>query len=270
MEGRVPFEIIPAVDIMAGSAVRLVGGDYSSAKVYWKDAGDAASYWQDQGAARLHVVDLDGALKGETVNGRALEAIRSRFFGLLDFGGGIRDVEGAGRAFDAGADFVDLGTALLKDAGFAGGLVKGYPGRIIASVDLKGGRAMAEGWTEGLDLRVEALAGILKVLGIGTAIVTDVSKDGGLKGVSVGILEPFIAQGLCAIASGGTGTLDDIRKAARKAASMELIHEKGGRALGLIVGKALYEKAFSLGEAKEAASSAAAEARGRSLEGLRP
>lgn len=256
MEDRTRFTIIPAVDIMSAGAVRLTGGDYSSAKLYWKDAGDAAAYWQDRGAVRLHVVDLDGALKGEVVNKKTLERIRSRFTGLLDFSGGIRDLEGAKFAFDAGADFVDLGTILLKDTDFAGRMAASYPGRIFASADLKDGSCMGEGWTKGSRLGPEELAGTLKDIGINTAIVTDISKDGRLKGASVGILGPFISSGLNAIVSGGIGTLDDIRRAAREAASMERSYEKGGRVLGLIVGKALYEGAFGLEEAIGAASSA--------------
>jgi len=252
MEHTARFDVIPAIDVMSGSAVRLTGGDYSTAKVYFKDAGDAASYWQNSGAVRLHVVDLDGAKAGKTVNCKALERIRSRFGGKVDFSGGIRGLSGAKRAFELGADYIALGTALL-DGDDAMLVAEGFPGMVIASADLKHGDAMLEGWTKGSGASAASLAGRIAALGIGTAIVTDVSRDGKLQGASSDYCAPFLERGLDAIVSGGVGSLEDVRRMAAEAV-------RGGyhgRITGVIVGKALYEGAFGYQEAVRAAAAAA-------------
>lgn len=246
------LEIIPAVDILAGRAVRLTGGAYETAKAYYEDAADAARCWADAGAARLHVVDLDGARAGHPVNIRAMEGIRAAFPGAIDISGGIRRMGDVADLFAMGADLVALGTSLLlgeDGTGLASEAAKEFPGRVIASIDLKGGTAMARGWTESSGVKAEELAAYIRSLGMRTVIVTDVLKDGSMTGPSLKSLEHFAKAGLRAILSGGIGSLEDIRAVARAKAAYG-----GYEAIdGIIAGRALYEGAFTYREAKEAA-----------------
>ncbi len=186
------LEIIPAVDILGGKAVRLTRGGYDTAKVYWENPADAARYWADQGATRLHVVDLDGAKAGELINLGPIAAVRGAFTGVMDLSGGIRDMELAKKAFDMGSDFIALGTSLAEYGGFIRNAVIEYPGKVIASADLKSGTAMARGWTQSAGISAGELAELLSTIGITTAIVTDVIRDGALKGASVDAAMPFI------------------------------------------------------------------------------
>ena len=260
------LDIIPAVDILAGQAVRLTFGGYDTAKSYRADAADAAKFWADEGARRLHVVDLDGAKAGRTVNLDAVERIRQAYGGVMDVSGGLRSIGDVEAVLGLGADMVALGTSLLKvgsagrDGGAGVGAVAGvslgegavrmFPGRVIASADLKAGLAMAQGWTEGSGYEAGGLARAIARCGIGTVIVTDILKDGGMMGPSIEAVLPFAEAGLKVIVSGGVGTLDDIRKVAEAAAQ----GGSYGAIVGIIVGKALYEGAFSYRQAMEAAA----------------
>lgn len=252
--GRQVLEIIPAVDILGGSAVRLTGGSYDTAKAYRADAADAARFWADEGATRLHVVDLDGAKAGRLVNRAAVERIRAAFAGVIDVSGGIRGIEDVEAVLGLGADLVALGTSLLGGAGANGAASLGaeacgrFPGRVLASADLKGGVAMKHGWTEGSGIGAAELASAIAACGIEAVIVTDVLKDGGLKGPSIESVLPFSNAGLKVIVSGGIGSLEDIRRVAEAKAQGAGF----GSITGIIVGKALYEGRFSFRQAMEA------------------
>jgi len=256
------IEIIPAVDIWGGKAVRLTRGGYDTAKVYWENPADAASYWADQGAARLHVVDLDGAKAGKLVNLGPIAELRGAFTRFIDQSGGIRDMETARQAFDMGADFIALGSSLAEAGGFIRKAVFEYPGKVIASADLKSGTAMARGWTQSAGLSAGELAKLLSTIGISTAIVTDVIRDGALKGASVDAALPFITAGIDVIVSGGIGSLEHLRLVAKAAKGLVdagkglgIDGAKGlGSIVGIIVGKALYEGIFTLDEARGAAT----------------
>lgn len=258
------LEIIPAIDILAGQAVRLTFGGYDTAKSYRADAADAAKLWADEGARRLHVVDLDGAKAGRPVNLAAVERIRRAFGGVMDVSGGLRSIGDVQAVLGLGADMVTLGTSLLRvggagrdgeaGAGAAASLgveaARMFPGRVIASADLKAGRAMAQGWTEGSGYEAGGLAEAIAGCGIGTVIVTDILKDGGMMGPSIEAVLPFAEAGLKVIVSGGVGSLDDIRRVATAQARGGIY----GAIVGIIVGKALYEGAFSYRQAMEAAA----------------
>lgn len=248
------LEVIPAVDILGGSAVRLTGGSYDTAKAYRTDAADAARFWADEGATRLHVVDLDGAKAGRLVNRDAVERIRAAFAGVMDVSGGIRGIADVEAVLALGADLVALGTSLLGGAGVEREMSLGaeacgrFPGRVLASADLKGGVAMAHGWTEGSGIGAAELASAIAACGIEAVIVTDVLKDGGLTGPSIESVLPFSKAGLKVIVSGGIGSLEDIRRVAEAKAQGAGF----GSITGIIVGKALYEGRFSFRQAMEA------------------
>ena len=254
--GRQVLEVIPAVDILGGRAVRLTGGGYDTAKAYMAFAADAAKFWADEGATRLHVVDLDGAKAGRLVNRDAVERIRAVFAGVMDVSGGIRGIADVDAVMGLGADLVALGTSLLGEAGVKGAGSLGaeacarFPGRVLASADLKGGVAMAHGWTAGSGIGAAELAEAIAACGISTAIVTDVLKDGGLSGPSIESVLPFAEAGLKVIVSGGIGSLEDIRRVAEAKAQGAGF----GAITGIIVGKALYEGRFSFRQAMEASA----------------
>ena len=234
--------IFPAIDILGGKAVRLLKGDYNKATVYNDDPYSVAMDFVEAGCNAIHIVDLDGAREGSAVN---MDIVRSiaRIPGMLsEIGGGIRNMDTVCRYLDAGISRVILGTAALEDPKFLDSAVERFGSRIAVGVDLKDGRVAVRGWLEtsardGLDFIRE-----LESRGVGTVIVTDISRDGAMKGTNLELYRT-IASGctMDVTASGGVSTLGDLRNL------------KDAGLYGAIIGKAYFTGAIRLEDALEVA-----------------
>lgn len=230
--------VYPAIDILGGKAVRLVQGDYSKAQSYYNDPAQAAEAFKEQGATQLHVVDLDGAKGGCPVNTAAINNIIRQTGLWVQVGGGIRDEKAIDNLLHTGARKVILGSAAVRDLGWAGQMIAKYGDSIAVGVDAKNGMAAADGWTRTTVLPALHLCDTLSKLGLATLIYTDIGRDGIMSGLSADLYSHLrrVFRGQL-IASGGVGNLDDIGTA------------KAAGADGIIIGKALYENKFTLREA---------------------
>ena len=233
--------IFPAIDLKGGQVVRLAEGDMDRATVYGDDPAAQAWLFADAGASHLHVVDLDGAFAGASVNGAAVESIIAAFPGKVQVGGGIRDREGVDRWLALGVDRVIIGTAALKDPEFVKSAARDLPGRIIVGVDARDGMVATRGWAERSTLPVAELAARFADAGVAALLFTDVGRDGLLKGCNV---EATVALArsvaIPVIASGGVADIGDIH-ALRP-------HVADGIE-GVITGRALYDGRLDLAEA---------------------
>jgi len=236
----------PAIDIRGGKAVRLLQGDYERETVYDADPVDAAKRWVDEGARHLHVVDLDGAKVGLPRNLAVLDRITQSVDCPVQFGGGVRDIKWMGAAFEAGAERVVTGTAALLDPVFLEEALATYGSDVVVSVDARNGKVSLEGWTETSDVDIADAVAELSDRGVPRFLCTAIEVDGTLQGPAIDELDR-VAEATQAqvIASGGVGSLADLeRLAASPAPNVE----------GVIVGRALYERKFTVAQAIAALS----------------
>jgi phosphoribosylformimino-5-aminoimidazole carboxamide ribotide isomerase len=241
------FEVIPAIDLLAGRCVRLAQGDYDRATVYSEDPAEVASAFAAAGCTRLHVVDLDGARDGEPRNSDVVAAIVAAAPALpVQLGGGLRSLDAVARALDAGVERAILGTAALRDPALVRKAALLYPDHIAVGLDARAGRVAVSGWLETSDARVEEVAVLFEDAGVAALIYTDIARDGMLTGPDLdGTAALAAALSIPVIASGGVGSLDDVRRAAA-------YRERG--VAGLIVGRALYTGDVALDRALEIAA----------------
>ncbi|MEE6289071.1 bifunctional 1-(5-phosphoribosyl)-5-((5-phosphoribosylamino)methylideneamino)imidazole-4-carboxamide isomerase/phosphoribosylanthranilate isomerase PriA [Georgenia sp. MJ173] len=236
------LELLPAVDVVDGQAVRLVQGEAGSETSYG-DPVEAARTWAEQGAEWIHLVDLDAAF-GRGSNAELLAGLVAGLDVAVELSGGIRDDESLARALDTGAKRINLGTAALEDPEWTAKVIAKHGDRIAVGLDVRGTTLAARGWTrEGGDLW-EVLT---RLDGDGCAryVVTDVDKDGTLRGPNVDLLREVCERTTApVVASGGVSSLDDI-------AVLRTLVDVGVE--GAIVGKALYAEAFTLPEALDVA-----------------
>lgn len=233
--------LFPAIDLKNGQCVRLEQGDMARATVFNLDPAAQAQSFAAQGFEYLHVVDLDGAFAGESVNGAAVESIVAAFPGKVQVGGGIRDRAGVDRWLALGVERVIIGTAALKDPDFVKSAARDLPGRIIVGVDARDGMVATEGWADVSDVRVEDLARRFEDAGVAALLFTDVGRDGLLKGCNVAATVALAqAVAIPVIASGGVADIGDIH-ALRP-------HVADGIE-GVITGRALYDGRLDLAEA---------------------
>ncbi|HVS28050.1 MAG TPA: 1-(5-phosphoribosyl)-5-[(5-phosphoribosylamino)methylideneamino]imidazole-4-carboxamide isomerase [Solirubrobacteraceae bacterium] len=236
--------LLPAIDIQGGRAVRLVQGRFDDATVYADDPLDAARAWARDGARWLHVVDLDAARAGEPVNLGQLRRIVEQVGLPVQFGGGLRNLEACRDALDAGAARIVVGTAAYRDPELLDELVAAHGDRLVVAVDVRGGKVSAAGWTESTELDAVDVVARMTERGIGRFAYTNVDRDGMFAGVDSDEIRS-VAETVDAkfIYSGGIGSLDDLR-------------ELAGLGLdnldGVIVGKALFERRFSVAEGQAA------------------
>jgi phosphoribosylformimino-5-aminoimidazole carboxamide ribotide isomerase len=236
------MELIPAIDLLGGVVVRLAQGDYDRVTGYGDDPVAVALGWQRAGATRLHLVDLEAARDGTRGQAGIIERIVAAVDIPCQVAGGIRDAATAQAVLAAGVDRVVMGTALIRDPGLAAELVAaaGTP-RIVAAVDVRGGRAVGDGWTAAAaEAPAMGLITRLRGAGLGLFAVTAIDRDGLLSGPDLALLaEAAAAAGGPArvIASAGISSLNDIRALA--AAGYQ----------GAILGRALYEGRIDLAEA---------------------
>ena len=237
------MRLYPAIDILGGSAVRLVKGDFEAKKVYDEDPLSAAGGWVDDGARALHVVDLDGARSGQPVNLAHLSRIASELGVPVQYGGGLRSLEAIAQALDAGAWRVILGTAAFTDPALLESALQSHgPERVVVSVDVRGGRVATAGWTESTEPSTAAVLERLHESGVRRLVYTNVDRDGMLEGPDIGEVRGVSASTTAeVIYSGGIGDISDLH---------ELAAVDG--LAGVIVGKALYEERFTVAEARRA------------------
>lgn len=236
------FTLYPAIDIRGGRCVRLYKGDYNQETVYGSPV-EMAEEWVRQGARWLHVVDLDGAKEGEAVNEALIVELAQRVPIPIQVGGGIRTMAQVETYLEKGIARVILGTAAIKDPQFTALALKRYGERIAIGLDVRDGVVATEGWLEKSHTKAEEVAKRLAEQGASLFIHTDISKDGTLTGPN-GEAAARLAQasGVPVIASGGVSSLEDVKKLAA-------LSEEG--LCGAIIGKALYQKVFTLQEALE-------------------
>ena len=225
--------LYPAIDLKDGACVRLLRGDMASAKVFNADPAAQARAFAEAGFSWLHVVDLNGAFAGRSVNGEAVKAIRASVDLRIQLGGGIRDRRAIDEWLALGIDRVVLGTAALRDPDLVRRAAADYPGAIAVGVDALNGLAAIEGWAKTTELSVVELARRFEDCGVAALIYTDIARDGALSGIDAHVIADFTRQvSIPVIASGGVSSIADI--AALKA------HEADGIA-GIICGRALYD-----------------------------
>ena len=237
--------VLPAIDLKGGAVVRLRQGRAERETRYASDPVAVGREWQEQGARWLHVVDLDGAFSGRPKHLALLQQMVNAIDVPIQFGGGLRTRDNIERALTIGAARVILGSVALTDPDLLNSAVEQHEERIAVAIDGRGGKVSISGWQEDREASPVELASRLKAAGIARIVYTDITRDGTLKGPNVEATKRVAQEtGLAVIASGGVSTLDDIRRLAQlQAVGVE----------GVIVGKALYERRFTLAEAIAAA-----------------
>jgi phosphoribosylformimino-5-aminoimidazole carboxamide ribotide isomerase len=238
--------LYPAIDIRDGHAVRLLRGDYAQETVYDADPVEAARRWIGEGAEFLHVVDLDGAKAGEPRNLPAIERIAT--LGCpIQVGGGLRGPEAVAKTLDCGVERAVIGTAALRDPEFLGAVVARHGERIVVSVDARGGKVSLSGWTEATGRDVaETVMELNEKHGVGRFLCTEIDVDGTMEGPAIEELRRIgQTSGAPVIASGGVGSLDHLTALAELAETVPNLD-------GAIVGRALYERQFTVAEALQA------------------
>jgi len=230
-------DILPAIDLKDGVAVRLTHGLMDTAKIYSNEPYEVAKKFEEMGSKWLHLVDLNGAFAGEPKNLEQIEKIRANCNLKLELGGGIRDEETIRRYCDLGVDRVILGSIALKNPEFVKKMCKSYS--VVVGIDAIDGYVAVEGWAEKSTMKATDLAKEFANAGVEAIICTDVGRDGTLSGVNVDFtLDIARASGVDTIASGGVKDLSDIKL---------LLDTK--EVSGVIVGKAYYEGTLELKEA---------------------
>jgi phosphoribosylformimino-5-aminoimidazole carboxamide ribotide isomerase len=229
-------ELLPAIDLRSGRAVRLLQGDDARATVYGDDPLTVLDGYIQAGATRVHVVDLDATF-GEPPQRELIEQMALR--GLMQLGGGLRDRDSIRWALEAGCDRVVVGSLVARDVEEFRVLTLEHPGKIVPALDIENGEVRIAGWTEGTPWRLPELCVRLHGLPCPAVLVTDVERDGMLSGPNFELARRVaMASGIPALLSGGVRSLDDLR-AAREIPEIA----------GAIVGRALYEGVFTIEEA---------------------
>ncbi|HSX56587.1 MAG TPA: 1-(5-phosphoribosyl)-5-[(5-phosphoribosylamino)methylideneamino]imidazole-4-carboxamide isomerase, partial [Sphingomonas sp.] len=206
-----PVIVFPAIDLKAGQVVRLAEGDMARATVYGENPAAQAEAFAKAGASHLHVVDLDGAFAGESINGGAVAAILARFPGKVQLGGGIRNRASVERWLDMGVARVVIGTAALEDPDFVREAAAAHPGKIVVAVDARDGFVATKGWADVSTVSVAELGHRFEDAGVAALLFTDVGRDGLLKGCNVEATVALAAEvSIPVIASGGVADISDI------------------------------------------------------------
>ena len=234
--------IYPAIDLYEGKAVRLFKGDYTRMTVYNDNPAEVAKAFAAAGARHIHLVDLEGAKKGEPANLETIEKIIAAADFFVEVGGGIRNLQTIESYLSIGVDRVILGTAAVTDPEFLEDSLAKYGEKIAVGVDIKDGFVAIKGWTEKSSVTAEDFFAKMEALGVKTVICTDISRDGAMKGTNRELYQSLSKKyAIDLIASGGVSDIEDV-----KALVAMQLH-------GAIIGKAYYIGAIDLKEAVEAA-----------------
>ena len=233
--------VFPAIDLKGGNVVRLSEGDMDSATIYGSDPVAQAMAFAEAGAHYLHMVDLDGAFAGQSINGDAVRAVVAAFPGQVQLGGGIRDRAAIEGWFDAGVARLVIGTAALENPDLVRQAARDFPGGIVVAVDARDGMVATRGWAEVSDVEVVDMARRFEDAGVAALLFTDVGRDGLLKGCNVqATVDLARAVDIRVIASGGVSGIADIH--------MLALYAKDG-VEGVITGRALYDGRLDLATA---------------------
>lgn len=237
------MEVWPAIDLRGGNCVRLLQGDYERETVFGRDPAAMAQRWAADGAQCLHLVDLDGARDGRSVNRAAVEAIVASVSIPCELGGGIRDRETIAQMLDIGLTRLVIGTQALKEPEWFRRMCREFPGRLVAGIDARDGRVATDGWLSVSDVAAVPLAQEIAREPIAAIIYTDIARDGMMSGPNVEAMAQMQrAVEVPVVASGGVTTADDVRALARHGLA------------GCIIGRALYEGTLTLASALTAAA----------------
>ena len=222
--------IFPAIDILNGQCVRLIQGDYNKEKVYSNSPVDMAKQWEEKGAEFIHIVDLDGAKTGNSINKEIILEIAKTVQVPIQVGGGIRSIETIKDYLENGVSRVIIGTAAINNPAFLQEAVEKFQEKIAVSIDARDGYVATDGWTDTSDVKALDLVKKLEEFGVKTIVYTDIAKDGMLQGPNLEEQKAMNeATTIDVIASGGVTTKEDVENL---------------RALnlyGVIIGKALYD-----------------------------
>jgi len=240
--------LYPAIDLKDGQCVRLLYGDMDRATVFNASPVDQAEEFARNGFEWLHVVDLNGAVEGRSVNSAAVQAILQGVSIPVQLGGGVRTLAAIEAWIEEGVSRVILGTVAVRDPQMVKTAAREWPEQIAVGVDVRDGKVAVQGWTEGTDLDAVELARRFEDAGVATLVVTDIDRDGALTGANVeafGVVADAVS--IPVIAAGGLASVDDIRR---------LRARKGVPIAGAVLGRSLYAGAITPGEALDAASRA--------------
>ena len=233
----------PAIDIKDGKFIRLKQGRLDEVTVYGDNPVKIAKKFSEAGAQWIHVVDIDGAFRGKSINQQVILDIKKNSKTKIQVGGGIRSKESASFYLNNGIDRVVLGTIALENPKIIEQLCENYPGRIAVGIDAKKGMVATEGWSKTSTIEVSKLSKLYENIGVSCVIFTDIEKDGLMEGVSLNQLKNLLKNTkLNVIASGGVSSLDDLKK-------LKSLEKKN--LIGVISGKAIYENKFSVNKAVE-------------------
>ena len=238
------MEVIPAIDLLDGKCVRLYQGDYNQASVFNDNPVEVARQWASEGATRLHVVDLDGAKEGKSVNLPVIEAIANAIDIPVQVGGGLRDRAGVTRLLDTGVRQAILGTVAVEKPELVTELCREFPQRIVVGIDARNGMVATRGWLEISEVAATDLAQRMAQQGAAAIIYTDIHRDGTLSGPNMEALRELAESiNIPVIASGGVSSLTDL---------LSLLSLEPIGVTGVIVGRAIYTGDVSLKEAVRA------------------
>ncbi len=238
------MDVIPAIDLLGGRCVRLFQGDYEQSQVFDDDPVAVARRWAEQGAARIHLVDLDGAKAGKPENWQAIGEIVKAIDVPVQVGGGLRDRNRVAALFELGVQHAILGTVAVENPELVGELSAEFPGRIFVGIDARDGRVATRGWLETSTVMADDLAKRMGDLGAAAIIYTDIKRDGTLKGPNLEALRDLAGKiDTPVIASGGVSSMSDL---------LSLLGVAPLGVSGVIVGKALYTGNVDLSEAIKA------------------
>lgn len=239
---KTKFDIIPAIDLIDGKCVRLSQGDYAKKTIYNENPLEVAKQFEDIGITRLHLVDLDGAKKGEVVNLKVLESIASKTNLVIDFGGGIKSNTSIESIFNSGAVMATIGSIAVKQPELFFSWISTYGAqRIFLGADVKDEKITISGWLENTNVSVFDFLRSNINKGLTKSFCTDVSKDGMLEGPSIDLYKKIIFEfpDLYFVASGGVSSMKDV------------IELQNINCNGVIIGKAIYENKITINELKD-------------------
>ena len=238
------MEVIPAIDLLDGKCVRLYQGDYDRASIFSNNPVEVARQWAAEGATRLHVVDLDGAKAGKSVNLTVIEAIAKAIDIPVQVGGGLRDRAGVVRLLDTGVQRAILGTVAVEKPELVTQLCDEFPQQIVVGIDARNGKVATRGWLETSEVDAKDLAKRMAQQGAAAIIYTDIHRDGTMSGPNMDALRELAESvDIPVIASGGVSSLTDL---------LSLLSLESVGVTGAIVGRAIYTGDISIKEAVRA------------------
>jgi phosphoribosylformimino-5-aminoimidazole carboxamide ribotide isomerase len=233
--------VIPAIDLKDGRCVRLSQGRMDQESVYSENPVGMAKHWESKGAARLHLVDLNGAVAGRPIHRALIEEITRSVHIPVEIGGGIRDAETIEGYLSSGVEWVILGTAALRNRPLIEEACQRFPGKVILSIDARAGKVAIQGWNEIVPLEATDLLKQVEGMGLSAIVFTDIERDGMGTGLNWEMTRALSqATSIPVIASGGVSRLEEIE---------HLRDLAPGRIIGVIVGRALYTGQIDLEEA---------------------